>query len=47
VSLTRSGYKVHAKSLMGVMMPAADKASYIVLETDGADAAEVLDAVVG
>ena len=47
VSLTRNGRKVNAKSLMGVMMPAADKASYMVLETDGPDEAEALDAIVG
>ena len=47
VSLTRNGRKVNAKSLMGVMMPAADKASYIVPETDGRDEPETLDAIVG
>jgi hypothetical protein len=32
---------------MGAVMPGADKASYIVLETDDADEAEALDAIVG
>ena len=46
VSLARSGRKVNAKSLMGVMMLAAAKGSRVVLETDGPDEAEALDAIV-
>ena len=46
VSLARSGRKVNAKSLMGVMMLAAGKGSRIVLETDGPDETEALDAIV-
>ena len=46
VSLARNGRKVNAKSIMGVMMLAAGKGSRIVLETDGPDEAEALDAIV-
>lgn len=46
VSLTRNGRRVNAKSLMGVMMLAAGKGSRIVLETDGPDETEALDAIV-
>lgn len=46
VSLTRSGRRVNAKSLMGVMMLAAGKGSRIVLETDGPDETEALAALV-
>ena len=46
VSLTRNGRRVNAKSLMGVMMLAAGKASRVVLETDGPDETEALDAIV-
>jgi phosphocarrier protein len=46
VSLARNGRKVNAKSLMGVMMLAAGKGSWVVLETDGPDEVEALDAIV-
>lgn len=46
VSLTRSGRTVNAKSLMGVMMLAAGKGTHVVVETDGPDEMEALDAVV-
>ncbi len=45
VSLARSGRKVNAKSIMGVMMLAAGKGSRITLETDGPDEAEAMDAI--
>ena len=45
VSLTRNGRKVNAKSIMGVMMLAANKGSKIVLETEGADEAVAIDAL--
>jgi phosphocarrier protein HPr len=45
VSLTRNGRRVNAKSLMGVMMLAAGKGSRVVLETDGPDETEALDAI--
>lgn len=46
VSLARSGRKVNAKSLMGVMMLVAGKGSRVVLETDGPDETEALDAII-
>jgi phosphocarrier protein HPr len=46
ISLARSGRKVNAKSLMGVMMLAAGKGSRVLLETDGPDESEALDAIV-
>jgi phosphocarrier protein HPr len=46
VSLARGGRKVNAKSLMGVMMLAAGKGSLVVLETDGPDETEALNAIV-
>ncbi len=46
VSLARSGRKVNAKSLMGVLMLAAGKGSRVVLETDGPDETEALNAIV-
>jgi len=46
VSLARSGRKVNAKSLMGVAMLAAGRGSRVVLETEGADEKEALDAIV-
>jgi phosphocarrier protein HPr len=45
VSLARSGRKVNAKSIMGVMMLAAGKGSRITLETDGPDETEAIDAI--
>lgn len=46
VSLARSGRKINAKSLMGVMMLAAGKGSRVVIEADGPDEAEALSAIV-
>jgi len=45
VSLARNGRKINAKSIMGVMMLAAGKGSRVVLETDGPDETEALDAI--
>ena len=45
VWLTRNGRRVNAKSIMGVMMLAASKGSTIVVETDGPDEAEAMNAV--
>ena len=45
VSLARTGRKINAKSIMGVMMLAAGKGSRVVLETDGPDETEALDAI--
>ncbi len=46
VSIGRNGRKVNAKSLMGVMMLAAGKGSQVVVETDGPDETEALEAIV-
>lgn len=46
VALARSGRRVNAKSLMGVMMLAAGKGSRVVVETEGPDEIEALAAVV-
>lgn len=45
VSLSRNGRKVNAKSIMGVMMLAANKGSKVTLETDGADEAAAIEAL--
>jgi phosphocarrier protein HPr len=47
VSLARSARKVNAKSLMGVMMLAAGPGSRVIVETDGPDETEALDAIAG
>ena len=45
VWLSRSGRRVNAKSIMGVMMLAAGIGTPIVLRTDGPDEAAALDAM--
>ena len=45
VWLSRNGRRVNAKSIMGVMMLAAGKGSRVVLQTDGPDETEALDAI--
>lgn len=45
VWLTRSGRRVNAKSIMGVMMLAASKGTTVVVEADGTDEAEALEAI--
>ena len=45
VSLSRNGRKVNAKSIMGVMMLAANKGSRVILETDGAEESAALEAL--
>jgi len=45
VWVSRSGRRVNAKSIMGVMMLAAAKGSTLIVETDGPDEQEALDAV--
>jgi phosphocarrier protein HPr len=47
VWISRNGRRVNAKSIMGVMMLAAAKGSMVVIETDGADEADAMGAVVG
>jgi len=46
VAMARNNRKVNAKSIMGVMMLAAGKGAKVVLETDGPDEAEAMDALV-
>ncbi len=45
VWLTRTGRRVNAKSIMGVMMLAAGKGSTVTIETEGVDAEAALAAV--
>jgi phosphocarrier protein HPr len=45
VWLTRNGRRVNAKSIMGVMMLAAAKGSTVLIETDGTDEAEAMQAL--
>ena len=45
VWVSRNGRRVNAKSIMGVMMLAAAQGSTIVLETDGPDEADAMQAV--
>jgi phosphocarrier protein len=45
VMLSRGSRRVNAKSIMGVMMLAAAKGSTVVIETDGVDEAEAMQAL--
>jgi phosphocarrier protein HPr len=45
VHLSRNGRRVNAKSIMGVMMLAAAKGSTVVLETEGPDEHEAVEAL--
>jgi phosphocarrier protein len=47
VWLSRSGRRVNAKSIMGVMMLAAGKGATVMIETEGDDAEAALDAIRG
>jgi phosphocarrier protein HPr len=46
VWVTRNGRRVNAKSIMGVMMLAAAQGSTLVVETDGPDEGQAMDAVI-
>lgn len=46
VQMSRNGRKVNAKSIMGVMMLAAGKGSKVMIETDGPDEGDAMDAIV-
>ncbi len=46
VFLDKNGNRVNAKSIMGVMMLAASKGTELVLEVDGEDESECLQAIV-
>ena len=43
--ISRSGRRVNAKSIMGVMMLAAGQGSSVLLEADGADADQAIAAL--
>ena len=43
--ISRSGRRVNAKSIMGVMMLAAGKGAKVTLETSGPDEGEAMDAI--
>ena len=45
VMLSRNGRKVNPKSIMGVMMLAANKGSKVILETDGAEETQAIEAL--
>jgi phosphocarrier protein len=45
VSISRSGRKVNAKSSMGVMMLAAGPGSHVLIETDGPDEVQAIEAI--
>jgi phosphocarrier protein HPr len=45
VMLSRNGRKVNAKSIMGVMMLAANKGSKVIIETDGAEETPAIEAL--
>ena len=45
VWVSRNGRRVNAKSIIGVMMLAAAKGSAIMVETDGPDEAQAMEAV--
>lgn len=45
VWITRNGRRVNAKSIMGVMMLAAAKGSFITLEANGVDEQAAIDAL--
>jgi len=46
VQMSRNGRKVNAKSIMGVMMLAAGKGAKVVVEVDGPDESEAMDAII-
>ena len=46
VQMSRNGRKVNAKSIMGVMMLAAGRGSRVVIETDGPDESDAMEAIV-
>ena len=46
VQMSRNGRKVNAKSIMDVMMLAAGKGSKVVIETEGPDENDAMEAIV-
>jgi len=47
VWLSRNGRRINAKSIMGVMMLAAGKGAKVLLEADGADEQDCINALAG
>ena len=47
VTISKDDMEVNAKSIMGVMMLAAEKGSIVTIRAEGEDEAEVVDALVG
>ncbi|MFO1414870.1 MAG: HPr family phosphocarrier protein [Burkholderiales bacterium] len=47
VQMSRNGRKVNAKSIMGVMMLAAGKGTKVVIEIEGPDENDAMEAIVG
>ena len=45
VEVSKDGLKVNGKSIMGVMMLAAERGSYMTIRTDGEDAEQAMDAL--
>jgi len=45
VWMERNGRRVNAKSIMGVMMLAAAKGATVIVDTEGADADEAMQAI--
>jgi phosphocarrier protein len=45
VHLSRNGRRVNAKSIMGVMMLAAGMGTEVLIETDGPDEAQAMEAL--
>ena len=46
IFMSRSGRRVNAKSIMGVMMLAAGLGTEVEIETDGADERQAIDALI-
>ena len=47
ISVTKGKQEVNGKSIMGIMMLAAGKGSYICIQADGEDAQEAVDELEG
>jgi len=45
VFIEKSGQRINAKSIMGVMMLAAGKGSELIIQTEGADEQETMSAI--
>lgn len=46
VFITKNGLRVNAKSIMGVMMLAAEKGAKLVVEVDGPDEEAAIEAII-